>query len=243
MEWRAAQAAFEAYGAERAAARARALLEGGTSDEAPPAPSDEPADEPTTEAAVFRLVGDTRTISFAGRTTVLRDLKGFRYLARLLADPDREFHVLDLVAVEQGTLPTGAVDTVGAAEVEGVGGHGLPPLDEQAREAYRRRLAEVDDDIEDAQRCHDLARVESAERDREYLIAELARAVGLGGRLRSVGSDAERARTAVARTLRYATDRLAEHLPPLAAHLDNCLHTGTYCAYRPDPLSPVRWSV
>ena len=28
----------------------------------------------------------------------VRDLKGLHYLARLLADPGREFHVLDLVA-------------------------------------------------------------------------------------------------------------------------------------------------
>jgi hypothetical protein len=47
----------------------------------------------------------------------------------------------------------------------------------------------------------------------------------------------------VARTLRYAIDRLAEQAPPLAAHLANCLHTGTYCCYRPDPLAPVAWSL
>ena len=33
----------------------------------------------------------------------LRDLKGLHYLARLLAHPGREFHVLDLV-VERGRL-------------------------------------------------------------------------------------------------------------------------------------------
>ena len=34
------------------------------------------------------------------RTVRMRDLQGMRYLARLLADPGREFHVLDLVAAE-----------------------------------------------------------------------------------------------------------------------------------------------
>ena len=71
----------------------------------------------------------------------------------------------------------------------------------------------------------------------------LTRAAGLGGRLRAVGGDAERARTAVARALRYAIDRLDEQAPTLAAHLANCLHTGTYCCYRPDPLAPVAWSL
>ena len=35
---------------------------------------------------------------FDGHTVRVRDLKGMHYLARLLADPGREYHVLDLVA-------------------------------------------------------------------------------------------------------------------------------------------------
>jgi hypothetical protein len=239
MEWRAAAKAFEGFGARRWAAIAWTQLEdqGAISPAATGAP-----DGAEARPARFRLDGGTRDVSFAGRAVTVRDLKGYRYLARLLADPGREFHVLDLVAVEQGTLPTGATELVGEADLEMADRRGLPMLDEQARDAYRRRLAEVEDDVEDALRCNDPARAELAERDRDYLVAELARAVGLGGRLRSVGSDAERARTAVTRTLRYAIAQLAEHHPPLAAHLDNCIRTGTYCSYRPDPLSPVDWS-
>jgi hypothetical protein len=115
-------------------------------------------------------------------------------------------------------------------------------LDDEARRAYQRRLAEVDEEIDDAVRCNDPARAELAQRDRDYLVAELARAVGLGGRLRATGGDAERARMAVARTLRYAIGKLAEQNPALATHLDNGVHTGTYCSYRPDPLARVTWS-
>jgi hypothetical protein len=50
-------------------------------------------------------------------------------------------------------------------------GVGLPVLDDEARDAYRRRLAEVDDDIEEAERMNDLGRLELAKRDRDYLIA------------------------------------------------------------------------
>lgn len=38
-------------------------------------------------------------------TVLLRDLKGLRYVARLLAEPGREFHVLDLVSVEAARYP------------------------------------------------------------------------------------------------------------------------------------------
>jgi hypothetical protein len=188
--------------------------------------------------ATFTCEGDTRTVRFTGRTVLVRDLKGLRYLARLLAEPGREFHVLDLVAVEHGTLPTcdSAPDDAPAAA-----GAGLEVLDQQAREAYRRRLVEVDEDIEEATRMGDLGRIELAERDRDYLVAELARAVGLGGRHRMVGSTTERARTAVTRSLRYAIGRLAEHHPELGRHLEQAVRTGTYCSYAPDPLSGVVW--
>lgn len=237
MERSAAAEAFDRYGATRQAAHARVLLADAAGE-----PAESPGITPA-GSATFRLDGDSRVITFAGQSTVLRDLKGFRYLARMLADPGREFHVLDLVAVEQGTLPTGDAAVVGVADLELSGPIDVPALDDAARDAYRRRLADVDEDIEDARRCNDPARAELAERDREFLIAELSRAVGLGGRLRAVGSDAERARTAVARTLKYSITRIGEAIPALAEHLDNGLRTGIYCSYRPDPLARVDWSI
>jgi len=234
MEWRAARAAFHAFGATRWAERAERLAT-----DAAPAPTS----TPTPGEATFRCDGDTRTIGFGGHTVLMRDLKGYRYVARMLADPGREFHVLDLVAVENGSLPIGATAGRGAETAsEGIG-TGLLLIDDEARDAYRRRLAEVDDDIEDAKRMNDLGRLELAQGDRDYLVAELGRAVGLGGRLRSVGGTAERARVSVARTLRYALGRLVEHHPSLASHLDQSVHTGTYCRYAPDPLSPITWHI
>lgn len=242
-EREAAARAFEAYGADRAASDARARLE-----DAHRAGGPEPDPGRPLADATFRVQGDARLVRFAGTEAVLHDLKGYRYLARLLADPGREFHVLDLVAVEQGTLPTTGAAAVGPVDPEWLEaahltGGGLPALDDQARESYRRRLADVEEDLADALAAHDPARAELAERDRDYLVAELARAVGLGGRTRSVGSDAERARTAVTRTIRYAIGKLGEHVPDLAAHLDRAVRTGTYCSYVPDPRSAVAWTV
>ena len=228
MEWQAARSAFDAYGAARWVRRLDERLTdaGATESSATVRPSPPPG-----ATGTFTCDGDTRTVSFDGRTVLVRDLRGLRYLARLLAEPGREFHALDLVAVEQGSLPTGNAD----------GGAGLEVIDEQARDAYRRRLAEVDDDLDEATRMNDLGRVALAQRDRDYLIAELTRAVGLGGRQRTVGSTTERARTSVTRSVRYAIGRLDEHHPALAAHLTQAVRTGTYCSYTPDPLAAVAW--
>lgn len=226
MEWQAARDALEAFGAVLRAQEAAALLDGASGPQdrgtAPPVP-----------LATFRRAGSRRSVCFHGRDALVPDLVGFRYLERLLAEPGREFHALDLVAVEHGTLRARA----------GAGDPGLPVLDHEARAAYRRRLAEIDEDIEEARACDDLARVDLAERDREFLVAELTRAVGLGGRDRLEGGSAEKARTSVTRSLRYALRRLADVQPDLAGHLDRTVRTGTYCSYLPDPLAPVRWEV
>jgi len=60
--------------------------------------------------------------------------------------------------------------------------------------------------------------------------------------MRAVGSDAERARTAVTRTLRHAISKLAETNEPLAVHLGTAMQTGTYCSYRQDPIHPINWA-
>ena len=88
---------------------------------------------------------------------------------------------------------------------------------------------------------NDPGRAELAERDRDYLIAELRRAVGLSGRERTVGGSAERARTSVTRSIRYAIDQIATAQPELADRLRVAVRTGTYCSYEPDPVAPLAW--
>ena len=239
LEWRAARAAFAAFGAGGWMDRCDARLRDEQVTSRPTAVVT-PASGTTAE---FRRDGDTRFVRLVGRGTTVRDLKGFRYIARLLAEPGREFHVLDLVAVDGGSIPAGAGALAEIADdTDGrLASAGLPVLDASAREAYRRRLAEVDEDIEEATAMNDPARRELAERDREYLMDELRRDLGLGGRSRTTGSSAERARTSVTRSLRYALARLAERDPSAAAHLEQHISTGTYCSYAPDPIAPITW--
>jgi tetratricopeptide (TPR) repeat protein len=181
------------------------------------------------ETNVFRLEGEYWSVVFDGRTVRVRDLQGIRYLAQLLAHPGREVHVLDLVAGETG--PPMALGDAGAM------------LDERAKTAYRRRLAEIEDDIEHARALEDAVREAQADAERDFLVRELARAVGLGGRDRRATSASERARSGVTRAIRTGIARIAEHNPQLGEHLDRAVRTGTYCAYVPDPGAPAAWEV
>src|SRR5262249_52927812 len=51
--------------------------------------------------SVCRREGEYWSIAFAGEAFRLKDVKGLRYLAQLLRNPGREFHVLDLAAAGQ----------------------------------------------------------------------------------------------------------------------------------------------
>lgn len=234
LEFAAARATFERVGALRQAAnagRAGGLQRPGPATGARPASGN-----------VFRREGDYWTIAFEGRTVLIRDLKGLRYVARLLADPARELHVLDLVAAERMTPP----EPRHGAERESGRSPGLDAdvfLDPEAKEAYRRRLAEIEEDIDEAAAAGDEERTVQAGAERDFLIRELARAVGLGGRDRPAGSVSERARASVTRAIRQAMARIREHHPGLGQHLDHAIRTGTYCAYLPDPRVPAAWEL
>jgi tetratricopeptide (TPR) repeat protein len=234
MEWAAAQAGFASFGAVAWAERAAQGEIGITTER----PSD---NAPTTAMSTFRCDGDIRTMDFDGHTVLIQDLKGCRYLERLLREPNREYHVLDLIGVEQGSLPIVPRPVDHTAEHHEPSHAGLH-LDDQARAAYQRRLLDIDEDIEDATRQNDLARIALAQDDREYLINELARAIGLGGRSRVAGATSERARTSVTRSLRYTMKRIGEHHPKLGDHLQTTVTTGTYCVYQPDPRVQAEWT-
>jgi hypothetical protein len=201
---------------------------------------DGPDELPAADLNVFRREGDYWSLVFEGRTVRVRDLKGMRYLARLLADPGREFHVLDLVAAETGRdaqIESGRAFGLSHAALGDAG----EMLDARAKDAYRRRLAEIQDDIEQAHALGDTERAAQADAERDFLVRELSRAVGLGGRDRRASSASERARVGVTRAVRQGIARIGEHHPELGEHLNRSIRTGTYCAYLPDPRTPAGW--
>jgi hypothetical protein len=165
-------------------------------------------------------LGDTWEVSCEARSFTVRDSKGMRILARLVAEPGRELHVLDLVDAP----PPGAHRDAGdAGEM----------LDEQARRQYRERVAALRAELQEAESFNDLGRGEHLRSEIEAIGRELSRAVGLGGRARRSGAAAERARVNVQRRLRDAIKRIAKHDPALEKHLNWAVKTGAFCRYDP----------
>lgn len=192
----------------------------------------------TTGTATFRQEGEYWFVSFGDESFRLKDSKGLQYLAELLRAPGKEFHALDLVGGRTGTrLTTGSTDAKVATDDLGAA------LDPSAKAAYRRRYEELQEAVDEAEGWGDSERASRAREEMEYLADELSRAVGLGGRDRKAGSDSERARLNVTRTIRAALDRLQKHSPSLGDHLARSVQTGTFCSYRPDALTKISWDL
>ena len=180
----------------------------------------------------FRREGDFWTVAYAGRTCRLRDVKGLRYLAFLLAAPGRDVHALELASAVAGLESTSAA----ASTADTL-------LDDHARDAYRRRLAELGDELEQARDWRDPERAAGIEAEIDALTGELARAVGLGGRARRLPSPAERARVSVTKAIRSAIKAIGRHHPVLEAHLTASVRTGRICTYAPPGEAPPRWAL
>lgn len=199
---------------------------------APAAPSVAAAPKPTA-----RLERTKRWWSITCSSTSVRlpDGKGMRYLAELLAQPLVEQHALDLVDRIEGVDAEGGID-------RGVLGSVGPELDARARAAYRQRIEELRTRAAEAMELGQLEPAEALQDELDQLVAQLARAFGLGGKDRPTGSAAEKARLNVTRALRSAIARIREVLPELGSELDRQVRTGTYCAYAPRP-GAICWIV
>jgi hypothetical protein len=213
-----------------------------------PTPAEPTAAAAAPEAAgnLFRREGEYWTICYEGAVMRLRDAKGLRHLARLLAHPGQEFRAVDLEAAESQpgqAAPVGRRGRAGDGELEvrpDLGDAG-PLLDAAAKAAYQARLAELRAELEEAEAFNDLARAARARQELDFLVGELARAVGLGGRDRRAASHAERARLNVTRAIRAAMANLAAANSSLGRHLSSTIRTGRYCSYTPDPRLPIAW--
>lgn len=208
----------------------------------PVAPAGPAPPSPAPNGLAFHRRGDIWTIGPSHGPIQLRHAKGLTYVARLLGAPHVEFHALDLVAAEHDRGADAGAAAASGLEIAGGGGSG-PGLDDQAKAAYRDRIDELQEEIAEAESYNDPERAARARDELAFLVRELARAVGLGGRDRKTGSDAERARVNVTRAIRTALRRIGEHDPALWRGLDSAIRTGTFCVYEPAPGDEPAWDL
>lgn len=185
------------------------------------APESTPAEPPPSSAGrgfALSLSGDTWQVRFDGRSFAVRDTRGMQLLARLVERPGTEVHVLALSGDDAQELVEESAGDV---------------LDAPAREAYRRRLVELEVALDEAELDADRARLERLQQERQFLVQELSRAVGLAGRPRQAGSATERARVNVRKRLKQAIAKVEQVDLDAGRYLAQALRTGSFCSFRP----------
>jgi hypothetical protein len=214
----------------------------GCTESLPVFPSHRPALSRQGES-VFSRQGDYWTIVYERQVALLKATRGLHYLALLLRNPGREFHACELVWQVIGK--TLVLRRGGGANDAWKGGLLLsdtgPILDTQAKVEYKHRLDDLGRDLKEAEQFNDYARAERARTEMDALAEQLASAMGLGGRNRRIGSEAERARSAVTKRIKNSITRIGEVIPLLGSHLATRVNTGYFCSYHPNPQQPVAW--
>jgi hypothetical protein len=172
--------------------------------------------------------GKVWTAAWRGESGSLPHIKGLADIAVLVERRGKQVPALQLA----GGVPVAAGSRHELIDIEALG-------------AYRARLDDLDAEIDHATGDADTGRIERLQEERSELLAEIGRATGLGGRLRTHANEpAERARKAVSARIRDAIRRLEEVAPQLARHLDRSIRTGLLCSYDPAGAEEsITWSV
>lgn len=225
-------------GLERLEARAASLrsqVHGVSNPEAPPvgAASADMADF----AALLRREGDVWSLTYPGGLVHIKPMRGVDHIAYLVQRPNQDVFVLDLASPDPADgVPMSRANAAqtGLETHRTSAGELGASLDPSAKQAYKRRIDELREEITEADLWGDPERAAKAQGEIDAIAHELARAVGLGGRDRKTGSATERARVAVTKSVRSTIRKFHELDPVVGRYLDATVRTGTFCSYIPE---------
>jgi hypothetical protein len=173
--------------------------------------------------ATCRREGRVWSVTVDERTALVPDSVGMRYLAQL---------------IERAGTPIAALELASGHALAARGATAQPLLDAEARSAYRRRVGELEAEVDDADASADPERAARARAELDRLVDELARCSGLAGRSRSFAHDAERARVSVHKAIKRAVRVLVDVEPAVGRAIGARVVTGTTCVFLARPPEP-----
>jgi hypothetical protein len=165
-------------------------------------------------------------VTLGSRSVLVEQSLGLLHLAVLTANPRQEIAAADLVA---GVGAAAAAAAAAAADPAAA----QPLLDQEAVRQYRHRLSVLRAEIDERETGDGTSRAAEARAERDWLVAALSGASGIGGRTRHFTGNPERARIAVGKAIRRAIARIAEADVVIGEHLRSRVRTGMRCSYWP----------
>jgi hypothetical protein len=174
------------------------------------------------ESRVFRKEGEIWTLTFDAKTIHMK-AKGLGYICYLLQYASQLIPAAALMAAAAGPA-VGTILTGSAGEV----------LTSETIANYRRQIADLNSEIDKAERNSDLGLKEMLSDEKEQINIQLRSAVGLGGRQRKASDDAEKIRKSVSIAIARAITTIRKNHRPLADHLQRYIDRGQQLSYTGD---------
>ena len=175
-----------------------------------------------TEASFqFRPHGEAWALRYqGGRTLLMNETKGLRYMRFLLMRPGDQITARELVDLDEGRPPGHHPFATSLA------------ADQEAIDAVRTAMRELRSELVEAE---SLSRLDEAERLRgeiEKLEAYVLREAGLGGRRRSESPEQKRLRNAVSNAIRRSIGAIKKQDEGFGDYLKRQIQTGFFLEYR-----------
>jgi len=177
----------------------------------------------------FTRKGSRWLIVYSGSEFSVRDRVGMSYIAALLAKPG-----VPIAAINLATPGRSSAEARMARLFD-------PILDDQARQEYRARLHEIDEELACTIDDDDTERRASLCADKEVIEDQLRVSTGLGGRRRGFRDDHEQARLRVTKATSRAIEEIGKLSPDLANHLRLSITKGADCMYHPS--EKITWKL
>jgi tetratricopeptide (TPR) repeat protein len=178
------------------------------------------APEERPSAVTLQRQGQLWSVRAGERTASVSHCVGLEYLGQLVEHEGRSVAAVELASRFALTCR---------------GAHVEPVIDDRAKAAYRRRIEELREELDDAESCADLERASRARAELDAFVEGLARSTGFAGRTRSFDDEAERARVSVHKAIKRAVARIGEIDPAIGREIDRRVVTGMLCVFLAAP--------
>ena len=159
---------------------------------------------------------------YNGEKVLMAELKGFKDIYKLISQPTKEFHCSELM------------------EIPVLVGEDDQMFDQKAKNKYKTRLVQLQEDIEEAQEMNDNVRAGHLQEEYDKILDHLSSSLGLGGKTRKLDDQIDKARSALTWRIRTAIKKIRESHICLGNHLSNSIRTGIFCSYTPE--TETKWN-
>ena len=175
---------------------------------------------------IFRPDGERWLIRFKGKQRSLNKCKGLEYIHILIKNKGKEYSVQDLLS-EHSKRP---IKFDGADDL----------YDEQALAEYKKKVKELDNDIEKAKKDGDSSNAERLEMERSEIINLLSQTWHKD--IKKLNLESERFRKSIGRAITRAINKTQKQLPELGKHLKDSIpshYSGVSLSYHPS--EEIEW--